>query len=315
MSQNQQAIGIDIGGTKTGVAVVDRSGVIRARVAMPTRSQRGFATCLAELLDSIRRVSKEASCSADDLCGVGIGCAGPVNPMRGTIHNPYTLPGWDDADIVTALREALGVPVLLENDADAAAVGEFWFGAGRAATPLAMVTLGTGIGGAMLINGAIFRGLNGEHPELGHIPVQADGPECYCGTRGCWESLASGTAIAAAGLPFAFADSRAVFVGAANDPNAAAIVQRAVQATRTAAWTILHACAPQRIIIGGGIGEEHFELFAHAMREQIAPATQVSARRVDILKAELGNDAGVIGAACLAFHAQHRLHNPTEIPA
>src|SRR6185436_11046909 len=112
--------------------------------------------------------------------------------------------------------------------------------------------------GAVLVNGQIYRGVNGEHPELGHIPIFPDGPECYCGTRGCWESLASGTAIATAGKPFGFNDSRAVLAAASADANAAAIVQRAVNATATAAWTLLHTVLPQRIIVGGGIGEEHF---------------------------------------------------------
>jgi glucokinase len=191
--------------------------------------------------------------------------------------------------------------VRLENDADAAAMGEFYFGAGGGASPLVMITLGTGIGGAMLVDGVIHRGVQAEHPELGHIPIDTSGPECYCGTRGCWESLASGTAIGAAGLPFGFSDSRAVFAAASKDAKAAAIIERAVQATGRATWTLLHACLPQRIVLGGGISEEHFDLFAGAMREQVLRATQIPAGAVEIVPARLGNDAGVIGAASLVF--------------
>ncbi len=301
MSRSNQAIGIDIGGTKTVVAAVDASGRVHARANFQTDSERGFSTVLAELAENVRRVLTEARWTAEGLSGIGIGCAGPLNPVRGTIHNPYTLPGWDGADIVTPLRDLFRVPVRLENDADAAALGEFQFGAGRDANPLVMVTLGTGIGGAVLLNGRIYRGVNGEHPELGHLPVLPDGPECYCGARGCWESLASGTAITAAAKPFGFHDSRAVFAAAPGDTRAAAIVQRAVNATATAAWTLLHTVLPQRIILGGGIGEEHFELFAGAGRQRISRATQIPTSGVEIVKAHLGNDAGVIGAACLAF--------------
>lgn len=301
MSRSSQAIGIDIGGTKTAVAAVDASGRVHARADFETRSDRGFSTCLAELVERIRSIRAEANWKAASLRGIGIGCAGPVNPVRGTIHNPYTLPGWDGADIVTPLREVFHIPVCLENDADAAAVGEFQFGAGRGASPLVMVTLGTGVGGAVLVNGQICRGVNGEHPELGHIPVLPDGPECYCGTRGCWESLASGTAITAAGKTFGFADSHVVFAATPGDARAAAVVQRAVNATATAAWTLLHTLLPQRIILGGGIGEKHFDVFANAMRQQISRATQIPKNVVEIVKAQLGNDAGVIGAACLAF--------------
>jgi glucokinase len=301
VSETTKAVGIDIGGTKTVVAAVDGSGSVHGRTSFETRSDRGFGVGLAELMEAINFVLKAAGWRAEELSGIGIGCAGPVNPLRGTLHNPYTLPGWDGMDIVTPLRESFRVPARLENDADAAAVGEGQFGAGRHANPLVMVTLGTGVGGALLINGAIHRGVDGEHPETGHIPVLRDGPECYCGTRGCWESLASGTAIAAAGQAFGFKDSRAVFAAAASDANARAIVQRAVDATAIATWTLLHTSLPQRIILGGGIGEEHFETFATAMRRPIARATQIPKDRIEIVKAQLGNHAGVIGAACLAF--------------
>jgi len=301
VSDAAKAIGIDIGGTKTVIAAVDRTGNLVRRNTFETRSDRGFGIGLADLFDSIHSVLKAAGWRAEDLSGIGIGCAGPVNPLRGTLHNPYTLPGWDGVDIVTPLQQSFRVPVHLENDADAAAVGEAQFGAGRHANPLVMVTLGTGVGGALLINGMIHRGVNGEHPEAGHIPVLNDGPECYCGARGCWESIASGTAIAAAGQAFGFADCPAVFTAASNDANARAIIERAVNATAAATWTLLHTSLPQRIVLGGGIGEEHFETFAGAMRRQIARATQIPKGCVEIVQAQLGNHAGVIGAACLAF--------------
>jgi len=302
MSAIRPAIGIDIGGTKTVVAVVERSGQIRSRVEYATNSKRGFVACMDELIAEIRTVSQNAEVSEEKLCGLGIGCAGPVNSLRGTIHNPYTLPAWDDADILTPLREAFHLPVRLENDADAAAVGEYRWGAGCGASPLLMVTLGTGIGGAILVNGEIYRGLIGEHPEIGHIAVRPDGADCYCGTRGCWESIASGTAIAASGQRLGFADSRAVFAAASGDENASAIVREAVEATASALWTLVHTLLPQRIILGGGIGVEHFEPFAAAIRARLLRATQLPKKAgVDIVRAALGKDAGVIGAAGLAF--------------
>ena len=283
------------------MAAVDGAGRVAAQTVFETRSERGFETGLTELSGSIDHVLREAKWIRVSLSGIGIGCTGPVNPLRGTLHNPFTLPGWNDADIVTPLRQTFGIPVYLENDADAAAVGEFHFGAGRNANPLVMVTLGTGVGGACIVNGRIHRGVNGEHPDLGHIPVRHDGPPCYCGTRGCWESLASGTAIAAAGKKFGFPDSRAVFDAAPADPRAAAIVESAVNATTIAAWTIFHTFLPKCILLGGGLGEAHFDSFAPAIRRQISLATQFSNRSVEILKAQLGNSAGVIGAACAAL--------------
>jgi glucokinase len=299
----QKSVGIDIGGTKTAVAAVDSSGRIHSQTTFETHSDRGFEVGLVTLSQAFRRVVEEAHWAVDELAGIGIGCSGPVNPLRGTIHNPYTLPGWEDADIVAALGQQFGLRVVLENDADAAAVGEYHFGAGRGASPIVMITLGTGIGGAALLHGKIHRGINGEHPELGHIPILPDGPECYCGTKGCWESLASGTAIAQAGKVFNFEDSRTVFKQMATERKAAQIIERAIKSTATATWTLLHTFLPQKIIFGGGIGEAHFDLFADAMREQARVATQVPGKSVQIVKAELGQGAGVIGGAALAFHS------------
>ncbi len=292
---------MDIGGTKTAIAAIDDSGRIHARDKFETRSERGFAAGLATLTEAIHRVLNEAGWKMEELEGIGIGCTGPVNPAHGTIHNPYTLPGWENANIVADLEAEFRKQVILENDADAAAFGEYHFGAGRDANPVVMVTVGTGIGGAVLLNGKINRGSSGEHPELGHIPVLPGGPDCYCGIKGCWESLASGTAIAVAGKAYSFEDSPAVFAAMFNDKRAAGIIERAVSATATATWTLLHTFLPQRIIFGGGIGEAHFELFAKAMREQVRAATQIPGNTVDVVQAQLGQDAGVIGAAALAF--------------
>ena len=310
MSQVKRAIGIDIGGTKTAVAAVDATGHVHASTRFETSSKRGFSTCLTEMNEHIQRVLKEAKWNVEELSGIGIGCAGPVNPARGTIHNPFTLPGWDNADIVTPLKQAFRVPARLENDADAAIVGESEFGAGASANPLVLVTLGTGIGGAVLMNGTIYRGVNGDHPEFGHILVEHAGPECYCGTRGCWESIASGAAIGQAGGSFGFADSRAVFAAAPKDPNAAEIIQAAVDATAKATWTLLHTFLPQRIILGGGIGEQHFDLFARPMRQQISRTTQIPKGATAIFKAQLGNAAGVVGAASLVFQSSNVSENP-----
>jgi glucokinase len=296
-----RAIGIDIGGTKTIVAAVNASGEIQARVTFETRSERGFSVGRAELSESIREVSRHAKWAPGDISGIGIGCTGPVSPARGTVHNPFTLPGWEDADIATPLRDMFGIPVWLENDADAAAVGESHFGAGRHSDPVVMITLGTGVGGAVLVGGKIHRGVNGEHPELGHIPVYPDGPECYCGIRGCWESLASGTAITSLGTQRGFPDSRAVFAACTSHPEATAIIDQARKATAIATWTILHTFLPQRIILGGGIGEAHFDVFATIIRQQISRATQIPKNVLEVVKAELGQDAGVIGAAALVF--------------
>jgi glucokinase len=300
MGKTELAIGIDIGGTKMALALVDRQGAILERALLSTDAAQGFALAVDRLSQSIEGLVNASGGNA--VRGVGIGCAGPVDPRHGLINNPYTLTGWDQCDVVTPLQRRFHVPVHLENDADAAAFGECACGAGRGFDPVVMLTFGTGIGGAAVIGGEIYRGVNGEHPELGHIPIAADGPECYCGTHGCLESIASGTAIALAGKEFGFSDARTVFACArAGDTNAQRVLDRAVRAAGTAAWTFCHTFLPQRLVLGGGIMEEHFDLFADAMRQRLEPATQFSRRAVSIARATLGNDAGVIGAAMMAL--------------
>jgi glucokinase len=190
----------------------------------------------------------------------------------------------------------------MENDADAAASGEARFGAGRGSDPMVMLTFGTGIGFAAIVKGQIYRGVAGEHPEAGHIPTTADGPECYCGLRGCFEAMASGTAIDAAGKAAGFADGRAVFAAAAAGYSlASGILDAAVNSTATAIWTLAHTFLPQRFVLGGGLIDDHFELFATPARTALSRAVLLPKGRVEVVRASLGNDAGVVGAASLVM--------------
>lgn len=294
------AIGMDIGGTKTAVAAVDENGRVGGRVTLPTEAASGFERFLERIGRAIEEVTATADWPWPKVAGIGIGCAGPVNPFQGSIHNPYTLPGWDNCQIVAPLAARFNVPVRLENDADAAALGECFAGAGRGCNRVVMLTFGTGIGGAAILDGKIYRGANGEHPELGHVPVLPDGPDCYCGRPGCLEALASGTAIQAAGNEAGFPDTRAVFAATAKgDQRAVAIIDRALESTASAAWTILHTFMPQVMILGGGIIDEHYDLFADVIQAQISRATLVPRESVAVARAALGNDAGIIGAAGL----------------
>lgn len=278
-----KAIGIDIGGTKIAVATVSGTGDIVGEAAIPTESERGFASGVARITETISLVLERSGWDARELQGIGIGCAGPVDPVRGTIHNPYTLPGWMNGDIVTPLRDAFGCPVVLENDADMALLGECRAGAGRGFDPVVMLTFGTGIGGAALVGGRVLRGAAGEHPELGHVPVDPRGPRCYCGTSGCFESLASGSALSAR-----------------ND------LPEALSAVGTATWTIVHALLPERIILGGGVMDGHYDAFAAAAEGAIARAGLVPAGRVTVARARLGNRAGLAGAASAVVNRQSK---------
>jgi glucokinase len=305
MSAAGRAVGIDIGGTKTAVATVTGAGEIVREATIPTEPGRGFASGVRRITDAVARILEESGWTPRDLDGVGVGCAGPVDSAGGIIRNPYTLSAWSGGDIVTPLREAFGCFVRLENDADMALLGECHAGAGRGFDAVVMLTFGTGIGGAALVGGSILRGAAGSHPDMGHVPVDPRGPRCYCGTSGCFESLASGSALSAAAAAHGLGDGRRLFERAREGDQAAeGFVRQALDATATATWTIVHMLMPQRLILGGGMMDEHYETFAAAAREAISRAAMPPPGGVSVARASLGNRAGIVGAASAVVNRQ-----------
>ena len=294
------ALGVDIGGTKIALGVVDAAGAVHARRTIETEVEAGFDAALARLIRAIDETLAEAGIEAAALAGIGLGCPGPFDEATGKIENDYTLPGWEGHDIVSPLAGRYRTRVRLVNDADAALLGEALAGAARRARVAVMLTIGTGIGGAALIEGTILRGARGEHPEIGHLTVDPAGPDCYCGSRGCLEALAAGPALARAGAEHGYADAEAVFAAAgAGAAPAQAIVARSANAVETGVWSLIHAFLPEVILFGGGIGERHFALYREAAERAVARAVLAPAGAVRVVKAALGNDAGMVGAAAL----------------
>ena len=294
------AIGVDIGGTKIAVGAVDAAGAVHARRTVATDAEAGFEAGLERLTRAIDETLAEAGIDIAVLAGIGLGCPGPFDEATGRIDNFYTLPGWEGNDIVSPLVARFDTPVRLINDADAALLGEALAGAARGARVALMLTIGTGLGGAALIDGAILRGAANEHPEIGHLIVDPAGPECYCGRRGCLESLVAGPALARAGAESGYADAEAVFAAAeAGAVPAKAIIVRSSDAMETAIWSLVHTLLPEVILIGGGIGERHFALYREAAGRAIARAVLAPAGAIRVVKAALGNDAGMVGAAAL----------------
>ncbi len=300
------AVGVDIGGTKIAVGAVESAGAILARRTVATEAQAGFDAALPRLFRAIDEAVAEAG-RGGALAGIGLGCPGSFDPASGRIENWYNLPGWNGHDIAGPLAARYGKPVRLANDADAALLGEARAGAARGARVAVMLTIGTGIGGAALIDGAVHRGAGGVHPEIGHIAIDPDGPDCYCGARGCLEALAAGPALARAGAALGYADAAAVFAAAASGAAPArAILARSAAAIETATWSLLHGFLPERLLIGGGIGAAHFPLYRDAAQRAVARAVLAPAGAVDIARAALGPDAGMIGAAALVLAAGGR---------
>ena len=308
-------IGVDLGATMVRAGAFTPLGEMLAVDQAENQAQYSPEAGFRRICDSIERLLRQVSPSGVRLLGVGVGSTGPVDTLAGVIVNPGTLPGWVDIPLVDWMEAHFGAPALLENDAAAAALGEYWMGAGRGVSRLYAVTLGTGIGTACVIDGKSYRGAGGFHPEGGHQIIDPDGPWCYCGARGCWESLASGTAIARdarlavadhpgsrlsllSGDDLAQIDARMVAEAALlGDPLARRVIGRAAEYFATGLFNLLMLFFPEVIVLSGGVMRSS-ELFMPAINRAVQTATPyLPMERVDIRLAELGYYAGIYGAA------------------
>ena len=183
---------VDIGGTKIAVGQVDRNGLLLSQLESPTEAGKGYEHALVRIEEMLRETAKDAG---GQMRGVGIGCTGPIYPLSGEIGDVEFLPGWQGKNLVADLNRIFGTSVAIENDADAVALGEALCGAGKGRGSLIFATVGTGIGGGIVLNGQLYRGVDYSHPEIGHHVIDASGPRCYCGAHGCWEVLAAGPAM------------------------------------------------------------------------------------------------------------------------
>lgn len=308
-------VGIDLGGTNVRVGAVTMAGELVASQECPIEARQGPQAGMEKIAGLIACVTDEAG---GRLQAVGIGSTGPVDRDLGAIQNPYTLPTWENVNIVNLLRERFHVPVTIENDADAAALGESWIGAGRGLPRLCMVTIGTGVGTAFIYDGRIYRGVGGAHCEGGHMLLDPSGPACYCGAKGCWESLASGTAIGAyareqasshptlmadlAGGDLERIDAATVAEAARRgDPLAAGIVDRAAGYIALGLVNLIVLFLPDGIVLTGGVMRS-FDVMETHIRSVIARHSILSpVDRVALRLARLGQQAGTIGAARAAM--------------
>ncbi len=307
------AIGIDLGGTNVRAGAVTTVGELLGWQTAPIQATEGPTAGVERILTVVESLQRSLP-GAPRLVGIGMGSTGPLDRERGLIQNPYTLPGWADVDVLSPIRARFGVPVTLENDADAAALGEAWVGAGRGMKRLAAVTVGTGLGFAMIIDGQIYRGMDGVHPEGGHMLIDPAGPECYCGARGCLESLVAGPGIArmastaaaeqgglmlslAAGDPVKVDARTMVSAARQGDPVALAVAGRVARYLGIGLLNIMLIFYPDGIVLSGGVMEE-YDLFDPGIQAVIAAQRgMVPAERVQILQTRLNGQSGVLGAA------------------
>jgi glucokinase len=308
-------LAMDIGGTKLALGLVSAEGRILQREEIPTRAAEGPERVLARLMELARSMREQAA-SSHALRRVGIACAGPLDREAGLILDPPNLPGWTRIALKDRVEQALGLPSVLDNDANAAALGEFRYGAGQGARSLVYLTVSTGIGGGIVLDGRLWHGLGDSAGEIGHMTIDPDGPPCGCGNQGCLEALASGPAIARrarealrGGRPSRLRDlpeataADVVRLAGEGDALAAEVWAAAVQALALGVGAAVTILAPERVIIGGGVAQAGDALFVPLRREVRQRVKLVAVESVPILPAALGRDVGILGAAALALES------------
>jgi len=309
-------LGIDIGGTKLAAGVVDAEGRMLARDEAPTHAEEGLEPVLDRIVALGRGLLSRPEAAAVAVRRIGVGCAGPVDLKAGLVLQPPNLPGWTRVPLTERLERAFGLPIVLENDANAAGLGEFRYGAGRGARSIVYMTVSTGIGGGIILDGRIWHGLKDAAGEIGHMTVDPDGPVCGCGNRGCLEAIASGTSIAhrakealAAGTPSELqrvahpTAADVVRLAREGDPVASAVWDRAVRYLGIGVAAVIAILAPERIVIGGGVSRAGDFLF-DPLRDHVRRRLKLMpAEAVPILPATLGPDVGILGAAAVALDA------------
>lgn len=299
---------VDIGGTKIAVGMIDGDGAVLARLECPTDPNRGYSHALGRIQEMLRATARTANA---EISGIGIGSTGPVYPLTGEIGDVNFFPHWRGENPVRDLSEAFPVKVAIENDADAAALGEAGWGAGKNKSRLIYVTVGTGIGTGFILDGQVYRGVDQSHPEIGHHIIDPSGPLCDCGFHGCWESLAAGPAMVTwlkRNAPPGYSHG--------TDLTAKKICDLAQQGDAWALRAVEHEShylglglanlvtmfVPETIVLGGSVMKSA-TLFWEGIHKVIRDSCRfVPYERTELVLASLGEDSNLIGAARVWYH-------------
>ncbi|MGA1868861.1 MAG: ROK family protein [bacterium] len=311
-------IGIDLGGTNLRGGAVTMDGHITHSAIKPTHAQQGVEHVIHNLKACIDELI--ASQNPSPLLGIGIGCPGIIEIKSGVIHTSPNLPGWNDVPLKQIIEEHFRVPVYIENDANTIAYGEKWYGAGRTVSSLICLTLGTGVGGGIILDGKIWHGCMGMAGEVGHMTIIYDGITCNCGNRGCLEAYASASALVKRTLELLNEGHKSTLshICGKGEEVTAEIIYKAAKENDALSRRILHDIGiylgigiatlinllnPEMIVIGGGMSHS-WDMFYPSMVEEIRKrAFDIPVKSAQIVRAQLGDNAGIIGAVALISHA------------
>jgi glucokinase len=323
--EKEYSIGVDLGGTNIVSAIVNHQGKIINRLKVPTLAERGKEATIKRIIETIHENIVKSSVAPGDIIGIGIGAPGPLDVKRGMINFAPNLPGWRNVPLRKILEDEFNMKVVLENDANAAAWGERSFGAGRGVDNLVCFTLGTGIGGGIIIDGKIYHGNNYGAAELGHMTVNKDGPRCNCGNYGCLEAYSSATGIKnriknriKEGIKseyLSFDDDKlfeslrlkSIFETARKgDKLTKSVVEEAISYLGIAIANIANILNPEMVVLVGGITNEGEKLLIPLREEAKKRAFYSNYKSLKIVIGELGGNAGVLGAAALLWVSTNR---------
>ena len=326
MKENSEAffLGIDLGGTKILTAIVDPAGNMLSRDHSVTPAAKGSDAVIQSILNSVNRALEQSALSPASLRAVGVGAPGLSNPETGVLFTSPNLPGWEDVPLREIIEESLGKKAYLINDANAAALGELYFGAARGARNFIYLTVSTGIGGGIVIDEKIYPGSRGTAGEVGHMTIDDPGPLCNCGNRGCWETLASGTALAReakrriqegavttilenCGGDLEKVTAEGIHKAAqGGDALARILIERTSYYLGVGLANLINVFNPELIVIGGGLSNIGDMLLQPAFQEAGRRAFKQSYGALRFAQAELGRNSGVLGAAAFAGREMER---------
>jgi glucokinase len=317
MLANALHLGVDLGGTKILIVVADAAGNVRGTSRSATPATRGPDAVVHEIVEGARAAVADAGVSFSDIESVGISAPGPIDTVEGIITDPPNLSGWHDVPLGRLISERLGVPAVLENDANCAAVGEHRFGAGRGYRHMLYVTLSTGIGGGIIIDDELYSGATGAAGEVGHIALAYEGPVCGAGHVGCLEAFASGTSIArraqelidagrlprtariAAQHPPLSAED-VYLAGQQGEEEAARIIDQTGRYLGMGLASLINTFNPQAIVLGGGLVNMGDALLGPAREAARVRSFEQAFNDVAILEWELGERGAALGAIAVS---------------
>lgn len=312
-------IGVDLGGTNVKTALVSRDKKIMGKDSRPTRATEGPGAVMDVMVESVDAVLKEAGATPDNVMAAGFGAPGPMNWQTGIVYSPPNLPGWKNVPLAEEMKKRLGFPCYVDNDANVACYGEYWLGAGQGVDSMCLLTLGTGVGGGIVVFGQLLRGIDGTAAEIGHLKVMRGGRKCGCGATGCLEAYGSVTGMVRTAVEGIQEGRKSILTdmcGGDLDKITGKMISDGIEKgdefckwvmTETGVWlgigisSLINLLNPEKVVLCGGMIAAGEVLFDPIRKTALELTFEVPGKRAQILAAGLGADSGVIGSAGCAL--------------